>query len=62
MNQSITSQDIMDDMVMANQMIDLAKYGSWNQLKAELKLYPNIVNCRPPYRKFAILHQVVAVN
>lgn len=59
MRQAISSQDIMDDLLMANQMIDLAKFGSWNQLKADLKLYPRIVNCRPPNRKFAILHQVV---
>ena len=58
MDQWISTQDVMDDAVLANQMIDLAKFGNWNELKAELKMHPNIVNFRPPERKYAILHQV----
>lgn len=58
MDQWISTQDVMDDAVLANQMIDLAKFGNWNELKAELKMHPHILNFRPPERKYAILHQV----
>lgn len=40
-----------------NKCLDLAKNLKWTELWDQLSLYPDAINCRPPYRGYGILHQ-----
>ncbi|CAE8593563.1 unnamed protein product [Polarella glacialis] len=41
----------------ANSLIDLAKFGKWTNLIESLTLRRDLLNVRPPYREYGIIHQ-----
>ncbi|CAE8589508.1 unnamed protein product [Polarella glacialis] len=50
----IYSQEQLDQ---ANSLIDLAKFGKWTTLMESLTLRQDLLNVRPPYREYGIIHQ-----